>query len=152
MTMLTEPTTHPSTEPRTLIPPSLFDRLVVRVMTDDHTDRQRAERITDQALAFLLACALNPGAGLAPSEQVDAGWHAFLLHTREYATFCEQVAGRFIHHRPTDPGEAQPAHHTIGATLAAMRAAGLHVDAELWVPNSKCSQCYQGCADDPKAA
>jgi hypothetical protein len=33
-----------------------------------------------------------------------------------------------------------------------MRDAGMPVDADLWVPKSSCSQCYQGCADDPKGA
>ena len=99
-----------------------------------------------------VACALHPGDHLSPSEMVDAGWHAFLLHTREYAEFCARVAGRFIHHRPSGPGEARPAREAIGATIAAMRAAGLPVDAGLWVPKAKCSQCYVGCADDPKGA
>jgi hypothetical protein len=30
--------------------------------------------------------------------------------------------------------------------------AGLPVDPRLWVPRAECSQCYQGCADDPKGA
>lgn len=36
--------------------------------------------------------------------------------------------------------------------IAAMRDAGLPVDPDLWVPRAQCSQCYQGCADDPKGA
>jgi hypothetical protein len=138
--------------PRTLIPGELFDRLTARVAAEENLPGPRAERVMEQALAFLAACALHPGAGLSPSQQVDPGWHAFLTYTREYAAFCERVAGRFIHHVPTDtPGAAitDPA-AAIGATVAAMRAAGLPVDAELWVPGSKCSQCYAGCADDPR--
>lgn len=53
----------------------------------------------DQALAFLIACANTPRP-LAPSAEVDLGWHTFLLYTNEYADFCERIAGRFIHHRP----------------------------------------------------
>ena len=40
----------------------------------------------------------------------------------------------------------------IGVTIAAMRDVGVLVDPDLWVPRAKCSQCYQGCADDPKGA
>ena len=40
---------------------------------------------------------------------VDKAWHAFLLHTREYAEFCHQIAGRFIHHVPTDEPSSPPA-------------------------------------------
>ena len=65
---------------------------------------------------------------------------------------CDRIAGRFIHHRPSDPGKAAAEQQAIGVTIAAMRDAGLPVDPGLWVPRAECSQCYQGCADDPKGA
>lgn len=137
-------------DPRDLIQPALFGRLTDRVMTEDGFGQDIAERIVEQALAFLVACARHPEAHLCPSEEVDAGWHAFIVHTAEYAEFCARVAGRFIHHRPAAPGEAAPAREAIGATVAVMRAEGLPVDPDLWLPAAACSQCYQGCADDPK--
>jgi hypothetical protein len=130
----------------------LFDKLAVRVMTDENLDQDAAERIVGQTLAFLVACALSPEDHLSPSETVDAGWHAFLLHTRDYAEFCSRIAGRFIHHRPSERDAASGDQEAIGVTVAAMRAAGLPVDPSLWVPKAECSQCYQGCADDPKGA
>jgi hypothetical protein len=114
-----------------------------------------AERIMNQALAFLVTCARNHGAGLAPCKSVDIGWHTFLMYTREYAEFCDRVAGRFIHHRPDDDdghGGTGGGAERIGATVAAMRAAGVPVDTDLWVPTARCSQCYAGCADAPKTA
>lgn len=154
------------TNPRDLITPALFNRLVARIVKDEQLDQALAERIMTQALAFLKACALNPGAGLSPSRMVDIGWHTFILYTREYAHFCQQVAGRFIHHSPTDD-ETQPpcvdepragnctsephgGISPISATAAAMRSAGLPVDEELWKAHSvNCSQCHQGCHDSP---
>lgn len=138
--------------PRELVAPAVFSRLAHRVMADEGHDQAMAERIIEQALAFLAACARYPGRHLSPSEAVDAGWHAFILHTADYAEFCERIAGRFIHHRPYGPGEAAPEQQAIGATIAAMRDAGLRADPDLWVPRAVCSQCYQGCADDPKGA
>ncbi|MBC6470960.1 hypothetical protein HKK74_36540 [Actinomadura alba] len=161
------------TDPRDLISTALFGRLVRRIVADEEIDRAMAERIMSQALAFLKACADNPGAGLSPSPTVDIGWHTFILYTKEYAAFCDRVAGRFIHHEPTDdaPAGAIPccdepiAHNSepladapapaksgrIATTLAAMRASGLPVDEKLWrVSPAKCSQCYAGCADSPK--
>jgi hypothetical protein len=35
---------------------------------------------------------------------VDRLWHVFLTFTRDYAAFCQAVAGRFIHHRPEAQG------------------------------------------------
>jgi hypothetical protein len=139
--------------PRTLVTADLFGRLAARVAAEQNIPGSEAERVVEQALAFLAACALNLGARLSPSRRVDPGWHAFLQYTLEYAEFCDRIAGRFIHHVPDDtPGMAKPTDPAaaIGATVAAMCTAGLPVDTELWVPDAKCSQCYAGCADDPK--
>ncbi len=35
------------------------------------------------------------------SRDVDNLWHAFILHTPEYHKFCQEFAGRYIHHIPT---------------------------------------------------
>jgi hypothetical protein len=139
-------------EPRNLISTALFGRLVRRIVAEEDTDPAMAERIMSQTLAFLKACADNPGAGLSPSPTVDIGWHTFVLHTREYAVFCDQVAGRFIHHEPTDDhkcnGAPPPEGGSTTATLEAMRASGLPVDEQLWrARTGECSQCHQGCVD-----
>jgi len=42
-----------------------------------------------------------------PSRAVDVLWHEFIVDTVEYASFCENAYGRFIHHVPDssmDPG------------------------------------------------
>ena len=145
-------TAEKMTVPRELIAPGLFDKLTLCVMANDGHDQDTAARIVEQALAFLVVCARYPDGHLSPSQTVDAGWHAFIIHTADYAEFCGRVAGRFIHHRPADPGAAPSEQHTVGVTIAAMRDAGLAVDPGLWVPKAQCSQCYQGCADDPKGA
>ncbi|MEV0734342.1 hypothetical protein [Polymorphospora sp. NPDC050346] len=107
----------------------------------------------------------RPGAGLprylrphhsplSPSTLVDIGWHTFLLYTREYAAFCDRIAGGFIHHEPEDGTEwpAVPVHEPVEArriTITAMRAAGYHVDLPLWNMKADCTQCHQGCHDSP---
>lgn len=35
-----------------------------------------------------------------PSRVADDLWHEFILHTRDYAEFCEHAFGRFMHHTP----------------------------------------------------
>ncbi|GAA5071838.1 hypothetical protein HNP84_007856 [Thermocatellispora tengchongensis] len=157
MTVLTDrPAGAGAITPRDSISADLFVRLVARIAREQNIPIDHAERIMDQALAFLRVCAANPGARLTPSPQVDIGWHAFILYTAEYAGFCYAVAGRFIHHRPEDtPGERGPGAERLAATVEAMRAAGLPVDEDLWTCAGECgeglcSQCYQGCADDPK--
>ncbi|MEV8639437.1 hypothetical protein AB0395_48090, partial [Streptosporangium sp. NPDC051023] len=82
------------TDARTLIDTGLFDRLTTRIRVDHPEHADLAEPIMEQALAFLAACAANPGVGLGPSELVDIGWHTFLMYTADYAAFCQRTAGR----------------------------------------------------------
>lgn len=39
---------------------------------------------------------------------IDLMWHIFLLYTKDYAEFCEQYFGQFLHHLPdiVDPDES----------------------------------------------
>lgn len=138
---------------RSLVAASVFGMLAERVARDERVEPGLAVRIVDQALAFLGTCAVSDVA-LSPSAVVDVGWHAFVLHTHEYAAFCQQVAGRFIHHVPFQGDvpaiRGAVARASIERTRARILAAGFVVDEELWQPsNTSCSQCHQGCADSP---
>lgn len=137
---------------RDLVPEATFQRLVKRIVAEHHLDQHMAERIMDQAAAFLAACAVTTEP-LSPSMAVDIGWHTLILHTRDYAAFCEQVAAGFIHHVPHESeqdgeGDVQA---VLDRSAKAIRKAGYRVDTELWstLKAGTCSQCKDGCADDP---
>lgn len=121
---------------RELIDPALFERLCRRIVLDYGRDERTAARIMDQALAFLIACA-NAPRPLAPSAEVDLGWHTFLLYTKEYADFCERIAGRFIHHRPDDDPTAPVGAEPPAATAAMIGRLGFQVDLALWAAPSR---------------
>lgn len=139
-------TTQQVATARDLISPQLHDRLIRRITTDhpdlDHT---MATRILDQALAFLATTA-TANRPLGPSAMVDIGWHTFLLHTADYADFCQRTAGRFIHHNPADSDDTGA---TLADTVAAITAAGYTVDTDLWARGADCTQCHSGCTDSP---
>jgi hypothetical protein len=149
---------------RSLVSDDLFERLVRRITVGDGAEpieRQLAVRIVDQAVAFLGACAEHEGEPLAPSALVDIGWHAFILHTREYTRFCYRVAGRYLHHAPKEPGIERTSnpHEVRNRTLGAMRSAGFVVDEPLWAlpadcnsgggGGGNCHQCHAGCHNSP---
>ncbi len=124
---------------RDLVAPRLFRQLSDRVAAENLVDREYAERVVDQTLAFLAACAADPDSTHAPSHTVDLGWHAFLLYTKEYALFCRQIAGHFIHHVPDDMPAARGATTARHApTIRAIQQAGYNVDRELWQTSAKC--------------
>lgn len=147
---------------RSLVPDHLFQRLVARIVTDEQIAHPLAERIMAQALAFVKTCGDHPELTLSPSQLVDIGWHTFILRTREYAAFCQRVAGRFIHHAPTDDGphDAGDPRAVLRDTINALEASGFAVDTEMWEPHARagkcnddgggtCHQCHAGCYDSP---
>jgi hypothetical protein len=136
-------TLQPAVSARSLISDGLFARLTARITAEHLIEPALAERIMDQALAFLAAIATQPGRSLSPSQPVDIGWHTFILYTRDYAEFCERVAGRFIHHVPNDdpdaPSEDADPSSVRTRTLAAIQSAGYAVDSDLWP--AKAARC-----------
>ncbi|MEU9184534.1 hypothetical protein AB0D14_08195 [Streptomyces sp. NPDC048484] len=94
---------------RTMAGEELFESLAHFVVVHDGQSPERAEWIADQAVAFLVTAATATVA-MVPSDDVDLGLHALILHTKEYAGLCEQYAGRFLHHnpKPGGGGVAQP--------------------------------------------
>jgi hypothetical protein len=86
-----------------------------------------------------------------PSVVVDDLWHELVLHTRDYADFCDAAFGRFLHHVP-DPAMSTPAaaRNRDTALLATLRLARqdercdpgrlpllFRVDRELAVPDGR---------------
>ncbi|GAA2209435.1 hypothetical protein GCM10009850_048930 [Nonomuraea monospora] len=133
--------------PRTLITTELFDKLAGRVAKDEGIDLTLAERIMEQTLVFLVACGQNSGAKLAPSNATDPGWHAFILHTKAYADFCQQVAGRFIHHLPIMNEDIRSG-NALTRTLDALGRTGYRVDHDLWQRTPTCmNTCNHPCHD-----
>ncbi|MGW1677705.1 glycine-rich domain-containing protein [Saccharopolyspora sp. NPDC002376] len=131
---------------RSLISDELFARLCHRITIDENVEPEFAERIVDQALAFLGACAKFPDNRLAPSKPVDIGWHAFILCTKDYARFCQRVAGHFMHHVPQDvpgaPDHSKDPASVRNVTLESILQAGYRVDEELWIRDAySCGGC-----------
>jgi hypothetical protein len=119
---------------------------VDRIAAEESTTREFAERIMEQALAFLCACAGNLSDALTPSATVDIGWHTFILYTKEYAEFCRRIAGRFIHHVPNDGRPQGDPGDELARTVSAIAAKGLTVDHDLWLTlAAQCSDGNDGC-------
>ena len=139
-----------------LISPVLWDRLVSRTIKslefqqiygnlDEAAQRDWSERIIEQTLGFLRVLAKTSDGTLSPSAKVDIGWHTFLMYTREYADFCQFIAGRMIHHSPFDTKGEAPKTGGAARATASMQAYGIYVDQELWV---RAAECDSSCGSD----
>jgi hypothetical protein len=76
-----------------------------------HTQKWSEDK-TMQVIAeykkFMFLCMTAPN-GASPSEAVDECWHLHLTFTANYAAFCQETAGKFIHHNPSKGGTTE--HH-----------------------------------------
>lgn len=77
-----------------------FGRLVESYRIEQGLSRTVALEHERELRRFLALHALDPDAGYGMAGAVDDLWHALILCTELYATFCETVAGAFIHHTP----------------------------------------------------
>jgi hypothetical protein len=112
----------------------LHDKLVAALGVDRSRDALR------EVLRFL-ALTAEASEPLTPSLQVDRAWHELILCTRTYASLCQQLAGRFLHH---EPGGAPLDHQRqFARTLLRYRARFGEPDRDLWgtAPLPACGGC-----------
>lgn len=78
------------------------DLLINKLCASLSLSKRDANLLFDDLKRFIALCAteFEP---LAPPRVVDEGWHYFILQTKDYAAFCDEFCGRFIHHQPADP-------------------------------------------------
>jgi hypothetical protein len=73
--------------------------------------------VEDATRQWFRLAARHPKARLAmPSVIVDSLWHEFVLHTRDYAEFCDTALGHFLHHVP-EPAMSPTGAATLRDTL-----------------------------------
>lgn len=80
------------------LPKGLYARLRLRHPHLSERDCQLVGQALRQFFAAWLQGGFRPVS--MPSQVVDDLWHEFILHTREYETWCARAFGRFLHHTP----------------------------------------------------
>jgi hypothetical protein len=83
-----------------------LDHVVARYRQEEEVSEAFARDVERELRRYLILCALYPRRSIPMHGPVDQLWHTFLTFTHDYAEFCRQVAGRFIHHRPDLSGAA----------------------------------------------
>ncbi|GAA2049620.1 hypothetical protein N0X72_18220 [Streptomyces carpaticus] len=117
---------------RALLTPAAFEGVVATVIDNNPGMEERtAERIVTEALKFVEAAARFPNDNITPSNVVDEGWHALILHTHLYKKLCARL-GRFVHHWPERPDTGRHDRHVLAHTVTIIERAGHSVDRELW--------------------
>jgi hypothetical protein len=68
---------------------------------DEHPEyAHRFDEVAEELKKFLAMPHASAGPLAAMSHAVDGLWHVFINHTPQYAEFCEDSYGQFLHHQP----------------------------------------------------
>jgi uncharacterized membrane protein YgcG len=104
-----------------------FPSVVKRISRENRVRQKTAARWLHEAMKFLDAVA-DSKEQIAPSKKVDEAWHAFILHTSQYMSWCESRYGRYIHHVPTD----KPDRTAYARSYKVMRSRHGDLDRSVW--------------------
>jgi|CXWL01.1.fsa_nt_gi hypothetical protein len=116
------------------------DRVLERFTRDYGNAEVEADRVFESFKQFMVACIVADGPKTT-SPTIDDMWHTFVLHTRDYRTFCDEYLGGFIEHEPVHDGGA-PENYRATRDLT-FRIFGM-LDEECWPVQGK-SSCSSGC-------
>ncbi len=67
-------------------------------------------------------------------------------YAREYAAFCQELGGQFIHHAPSDEDGVDYGTGNIARTVAALKQRNFVVDEALWANTGH--DCFSYCSGD----
>jgi hypothetical protein len=133
-----KPTAAEQRNPRELVSPQTFTKLVTYIVEHQRVTRPYAERMIEQTLIYLKAVCDNRDVRLVPDISVDPGWHAFLMHTIEYTQFeQDHNGGRRLHHVPIMLEDISSG-AAMARTVPLLHATGYPVDPEFWITGESC--------------
>ena len=77
-----------------------LDSVVTYVLKNHPELNEGIDELVKQYRCFIYLCGVFSSTLSVPSPEIDKIWHGHILHTKDYAEFCNAVAGQFIHHNP----------------------------------------------------
>lgn len=80
------------------------EAVIRRIARHRKVSKRGAHRRFVEMLKFLDVCATSEET-VSPPPRVDHAWHEFILFTRDYAAYCEERFGFFIHHDPAESAD-----------------------------------------------
>lgn len=84
-----------------------------------------ADKAIQDYKQFLLLIWFNNKAGntevIVPTERADVIWHEHILFTRDYAKFCDDLVGHFVHHMPGLEKGTEPFNKAVEHTKQVQR-------------------------------
>ena len=83
-----------------------FDASITRRVADKypHLTTAQVQQVLEGLRDYFYLALQAKGRGVVsmPSQAVDEAWHAFILSTKAYQSFCQRAFGKFLHHHPAE--------------------------------------------------
>ena len=88
------------------------------LVLNDGWDSDKFDKISQIYVNFLDKASESSKITKVPSLEVDAIWHAHILHTKDYREFCNERYGKIIDHVPFSDSEIAVTDLPCGAAPA----------------------------------
>ena len=84
----------------------VFDASIQRRVAETypHLTPTQVKEVLEGLRDYFYCVLMIRGKGMLsmPSQAVDEAWHAFILSTKAYESFCQRAFGKFLHHHPAE--------------------------------------------------
>ena len=80
-----------------------FDQVKYRLVSEGVIPLELVDTAIREFRRYLVVILHATGSVGMISPIVDEVWHAFILHTKDYADFCNDMSGEYLHHAPNTP-------------------------------------------------
>lgn len=123
------------------------ENVIRRCKEDSGLNDEQAERAWEAFLQFMAVCMFKSGrASASATPTADHMWHAFLLHTEQYADFCNTYMRVFIHHEPVTDFQSPDDYF---ASRAYAEKIFSDLDPEIWPEKMGKIKCISMRPDSP---
>jgi len=131
----------------------VFDASIQRRISETypHLTSSQVQQVLEGLKDYFFCVLMARGQGMLsmPSQAVDEAWHAFILSTKAYESFCQRAFGKFLHHHPAETMQTRTQatigikrtwnlacrHEQINPTVPSRLPRLFALDAMLMIPN-----------------
>lgn len=79
--------------------------IVARYCKDEEVLASDAALHEREIKRYLYLCAKHPNKGWPMVNSIDELWHTFIIFTKDYHQFCQQLGLSYLHHEPFNDGD-----------------------------------------------
>lgn len=126
-----------------------FEKVKEKIRSEESIPEGKIDEAVLEFKKFLVLLGLGYRKLGMTSPVVDEVWHTFILFTRDYANFCQDVFGFFVHHTPDT--KLDPIDLDSGSRFFEAYSEVFGDIPEIWGTSNDCEDCVPttNCQDGP---